>query len=96
MTYISRSRDFSSFICFALKNILDLFAKRDSGELHCPATALIFCFIFAGYATYQDGSPGGGTDIPTAISASCGSHPQLIGEPENLNEPAHAKRVLIA
>ena len=26
---------------FALKNILVLLAKRDSGELRCPATALI-------------------------------------------------------
>ena len=29
------------FFIFALKNILILFAKCDSGELHCPATALI-------------------------------------------------------
>ena len=51
MTYISRSSDFSSFIfCsaviflflfFALKNILVLLAKLDSGKLLCPATALI-------------------------------------------------------
>ena len=40
MTYISWSSDFSSFI-FALKNILVLLAKLNSGELCCPATALI-------------------------------------------------------
>ena len=28
---------------FALKNILVLLAELSSGELHCPATALIFC-----------------------------------------------------
>ena len=28
---------------FALKNILVLLAKLNSGELHCPATAFIFC-----------------------------------------------------
>ena len=33
------------FFFFALKNILDLLAKPDSGELCCPVTALIFsCF----------------------------------------------------
>ena len=40
MTYISWYSDFSSFI-FCSENILLLFAKRDSGELRCPATALI-------------------------------------------------------
>ena len=41
MTYISWSSDFYlSF--FALKNILVLLAKPDSGELCCPATALIY------------------------------------------------------
>ena len=41
MTYISWSSDFYlSF--FALKNILVLFAKPDSGELCCPVTALIY------------------------------------------------------
>ena len=40
MTYISWSSDFY-LLFFALKNILVLFAKPDSGELRCPATALI-------------------------------------------------------
>ena len=40
MTYISRSSDFL-LLFFGLKNILVLLAKPDSGELHCPATALI-------------------------------------------------------
>ena len=40
MTYISRSSDFSSSI-FALKNILVLLGKPDSGELLCPVTTLI-------------------------------------------------------
>ena len=31
----------SLLLFFALKNILVLFAKPDSGELHCPATAFI-------------------------------------------------------
>ena len=36
----------SLFLFFALKNILILLAKPDSGDLPCPATALIFiCFI---------------------------------------------------
>ena len=39
MTYISWSSDFSLF--FALKNMLVLLAKLKSGELRCPATALI-------------------------------------------------------
>ena len=30
---------------FALKNILVLFAKHDSGELRCPATALIIIML---------------------------------------------------
>ena len=57
MTYISRSGDFSSFI-FALKNILVLLAKLNSGELRCPATALIllllslkFAFLFLDFET---------------------------------------------
>ena len=32
------------FLMFALKNILVLLAKHNSGELHCPATALIFFY----------------------------------------------------
>ena len=40
VTYISWSRDFSS-LGFARKNILVFLAKPDSGELRCPATALI-------------------------------------------------------
>ena len=43
-TYISRSTDFSSFI-FCSENILVLLGKLNSGELRCPATALIsLCF----------------------------------------------------
>ena len=30
------------FLIFALKNILVLLAKHNSGELRCPGTALIF------------------------------------------------------
>ena len=30
-----------SFLFFALKNVLVLLVKCDSGKLHCPATALI-------------------------------------------------------
>ena len=41
MTYISRSSDFF-LLFFALKNILVLLAKLNSGELRCPATALIY------------------------------------------------------
>ena len=37
----NESSDFS-FLMFALKNICFLLAKHDSGELRCPATALIF------------------------------------------------------
>ena len=33
-------------LIFALKNILVLLAKPDSGELRCPATALI-CHVMA-------------------------------------------------
>ena len=40
MTYISWSIDFF-LLFFVLKNILVLLAKRDSGELRCPVTALI-------------------------------------------------------
>ena len=40
MIYISWSSDFY-LLFFALKNILVILAKPDSGELHCPATALI-------------------------------------------------------
>ena len=40
MAYISWFSD-SSFYFFALKSILVLLAKCNSGELHCPATALI-------------------------------------------------------
>ena len=39
MTYITI--DFF-LLFFALKNVLVLLAKPDSGELRCPATALIF------------------------------------------------------
>ena len=40
MTYISWSSDFSSCI-FCSEHILVLLAKPNSGELRCPATALI-------------------------------------------------------
>ena len=43
MTYISWSSDFYLLFC-ALKNILVLLAKPDSGELCCPATALIYMY----------------------------------------------------
>ena len=43
--YISWSSDFYSYI-FALKNILVVLAKPDSGELRCPATALIYFRTF--------------------------------------------------
>ena len=40
MTYISWSSDLY-ILFFALKNILVLLTKPDSGELRCPATALV-------------------------------------------------------
>ena len=46
LTYFSWSSDFC-LLFFALKNVLVLFAKPDSGELCCPVTALIkyYCFL---------------------------------------------------
>ena len=38
---VIQSSDLCFFLMFALKNILVLLAKQDSGELRCPATALI-------------------------------------------------------
>ena len=42
----------SLLLCFALKNILVLLAKRDSDELHCPATAPIMG-IFTNFNNYM-------------------------------------------
>ena len=45
----------SLLLFFALKNILDLLAKPDSGELRCPATAFInLCGIFFTFLTLND------------------------------------------
>ena len=49
VTYIAWSSGFAllcaievqRFCLFVLKNILVLLAKRNSGELHCPVTALV-------------------------------------------------------
>ena len=50
MTYISWSSDFY-LLFFALKNILVLLAKPNSGELRCPATALIVLKLESTLAT---------------------------------------------
>ena len=42
------------FLCFALKNILVLLAKLNSGELRCSGTALIMFDLFRHYSMVRN------------------------------------------
>ena len=75
MTYISWSSDFSSFFFFffALKNILVLLAKHDSGELRCPATAPVTVFSYQMVNSHNN--LGGGTGVFMRINTALKSIP---------------------
>ena len=57
------------FIFFFVKCILILLARRDSGKLRCPATALIVVVFCLGFRIAW--WPSAGKELPSWLSTSC-------------------------